>query len=191
MVYTALLRGVNVGGKNKIRMEDLKRAFGFAGVFRAETYIQSGNVIFESCEAEETLRKKLEILLQEKFGFPVPVILRTALELEELILACPFSEEEVAAAEEASGEGESLYVVFLDRPAPREALDRLKTYESGDDHFKTRGRELVLLLRHSIRNSRLANRIGTLGETVTIRSWKTVQKLCFLAEARKTTPVER
>jgi uncharacterized protein (DUF1697 family) len=116
-IYIALLRGINVGGKNKIKMADLKQVFETIGLCEVQTYIQSGNVLFKSNEREEELRKKIEQAIEKTFGFTVSVILRTAEELECIIGNCPFSEEEVLEAE-ASSEVESLYVSLMAN-APR------------------------------------------------------------------------
>ena len=88
-VYIALLRGINVGGKNIIRMADLKRVFETIGFCEVKTYIQSGNVLFKSNEAEESLCNKIEHEIEVVFGIPVKIILRTSTELEQIILNCP------------------------------------------------------------------------------------------------------
>lgn len=74
-VYIALLRGINVGGKNMIKMADLKRTFEALGLGRVQTYIQSGNVLFDSDEEEKTLRDRIEREIEAVFGFSVSVIL--------------------------------------------------------------------------------------------------------------------
>ena len=96
-IYIALLRGINVGGKNIIKMSDLKRVFEGIGLYEVQTYIQSGNVLFKSNEEEEALRMKIEHEIAKVFGFSVPVILRTATELKQIIRNCPFSEEEASS----------------------------------------------------------------------------------------------
>ncbi|WP_442598727.1 DUF1697 domain-containing protein [Neobacillus sp. D3-1R] len=111
-IYVALLRGINVGGKNIIKMADLKHTFETIGLSRVKTYIQSGNVLFESEKEEITLRNQLENKIQEVFGLSVPITLRTADEFKLVAENCPFTDAEISAAE-ASAEGESLYVAFL------------------------------------------------------------------------------
>ncbi|MHB8064989.1 MAG: DUF1697 domain-containing protein, partial [Ruminiclostridium sp.] len=123
-IYIALLRGINVGGKNIIKMVELKRVFEMIGLRDVQTYIQSGNVLFKSNEAEEPLRKKIEHEIETAFGFPVTVALRTAEELEWIIENCPFSEEEVSEAE-LSSKVESLYVSLLTHAPMQEKLERL------------------------------------------------------------------
>ena len=110
--YIALLRGINVGGKNIIKMAELKQVFEAIGLCEVKTYIQSGNVLFRSNEEEEPLRKRIENEIELTFGFPVSVVLRTAAEMERISFNCPFSEEEISEAE-SSSEAESLYVALL------------------------------------------------------------------------------
>jgi uncharacterized protein (DUF1697 family) len=181
-IYIALLRGINVGGKNMIKMAELKDTFEAMGLSRVQTYIQSGNVLFESDEEEEPLRKHIEHEIEVNFGFSVTVVLRTAEELKRIAANCPFSEEEVSEAE-ASSEGESLYVSFLLEELSREGIERLKAFESESDKYRIEDREIFLLFRHSIRNSKLANNLQKLEVPATVRNWKTVNKLVALASA--------
>jgi uncharacterized protein (DUF1697 family) len=178
-IYIALLRGINVGGKNIIKMAELKRMFEAMGMGQVQTYIQSGNVLFESEEAEEPLRKRIEREIEAAFGFSVIVILRTAEELKRIAANCPFSKEEVSEAE-ASSEGESLYVSFLLEEPSREGMERLSAFESESDKYRIEGREIFLLFRHSIRNSKLANNLQKLNVPATVRNWKTINKLVAL-----------
>jgi uncharacterized protein (DUF1697 family) len=179
-IYIALLRGINVGGKNRIKMADLKQVFEAIGLCEVQTYIQSGNVLFKSNEKEEELRKKMEQAIEKTFGFPVSVILRTADELENIISNCPFSEEEVLEAE-VSSEVESLYVSLMANAPQQEKLEVLKAYSSENDKYMIKGREVFLLFKHSIRNSKLANNLQKLEVPATVRNWKTINKLALLA----------
>lgn len=179
-IYIALLRGINVGGKNIIKMKDLKQMSENLGLCEVQTYIQSGNVLFKSDEEEETLRKKIEKEIEATFGFSVTVVLRTAAELEWITLNCPFSKEEVAEAE-ASSEAECLYVSLLTQEPSKEKIEGLNAYRSESDDYRILGREVFLLFRHSIRNSKLANNLHKLDVPSTVRNWKTINKLFLLA----------
>jgi uncharacterized protein (DUF1697 family) len=181
-IYIALLRGINVGGKNRIKMAELKRTFESMGLSRVQTYIQSGNVLFKSNEEEEPLRKRIEHGIEADFGFSVTVVLRTADELKRIAANCPFSEEEVSGAE-ASSEGESLYVSLLLEEPSQERIERLGDFRSEGDEYRIEGREVYLLFRHSIRNSKLANNLQKLDVPSTVRNWKTINKLVTLADA--------
>lgn len=183
-IYIALLRGINVGGKNKIKMADLKSMFESIGLNRVETYIQSGNVLFESSEKEDILRNKIEYEIETILGFSVVVVLRTAAELEQIIQDCPFSDKEVAEAESSNSEGESLYVSLLTDAPLQEKMEYLNNFKSIDDDYRIRNRDIYLLFRHSVRNSKLANNLQKLDVPATVRNWKTINKLHVLVKAR-------
>ena len=185
-VYIAFLRGINVGGKNKIKMADLKCVFEDMGLVRVETYIQSGNVIFESDEPEITLRTKVEHEIERNFGIPASVILRTSCELERLINVCPFSEEEIMKAEALNSEGESLYVNLLTEVPDEEKIEYLNRLRNEKDDFRIINRDMYLLFFHSIRKSKLANSLQKLETPSTVRNWKTINKLMALAKSRAT-----
>ncbi|RRJ64390.1 DUF1697 domain-containing protein [Paenibacillus oralis] len=181
-VYIALLRGINVGGKNMIKMADLKRSLTDNGLKEVQTYIQSGNVLFVSDEEEGALRVRIEQIIRQDLGLDVPVVLRTAAELEGAAAGCPFTAEEVSAAESTSA-GECLYVAFLKGEPLTEALERFATvYANDKEQFRAAGREVYLLFSDSVRNSKLAANLQKLDESVTVRNWKTVNKLVSLAE---------
>ncbi|ACV63363.1 protein of unknown function DUF1697 [Desulfofarcimen acetoxidans DSM 771] len=179
--YIALLRGINVGKKNRIKMVDLKQLFVNMGFGEVQTYIQSGNVLFKSNEDEEPLRKKIELGFETAFGIEVSVVLRTAEELEWIIQDCPYTKEVVAEAD-LSSEGESLYVVLLIHAPSQEKIELLDTYTTESDEYRIEGRNVYLLFRHGIRNSRLADNLAKLGVPATVRNWKTINKLGMLAK---------
>ena len=91
--YIALLRGINVGGHKKILMADLRSLLSSGGLANVTTYIQSGNVLFESAlkasQSSDVISKKI----QKKYGWEVPVLVKTASEITQILEACPFSEE--------------------------------------------------------------------------------------------------
>jgi uncharacterized protein (DUF1697 family) len=180
-IYIALLRGINVGGHNLIKMAELKNMFEKMGLGRVKTYIQSGNVLFESNEREEPLRIRIEQEIKEVFGFSVTVVLRTSEELIRITENCPFSEQEVSEAEELS-EGKSLYVSLLLVEPSKEGIERLKSVGSDSDKYQVEGREVYLLFRHSLRKSKLAINLQKLDVPATMRNWKTINKLTSLAK---------
>lgn len=183
-IYIALLRGINVGGNNIIKMAELKQVFEAMGLCDVKTYIQSGNVLFKSNEVEEVLQKRIEHEIQGSFGFPVPVILRSALELEHIIDNCPFTQEEIFEAESLS-EVESLYVALLEHSPSQEKIQLLNTYKSESEKYIIEGRDMFLLFHNSIRNSKIATNLQKLDVPVTTRNWKTINKLNTLAKAMK------
>src|SRR5690606_7642889 len=105
-------RGINVGGKNKIKMAELREALAAAGLSRVQTYIQSGNILFESDQDEAALRLLIEQTIEKEFGLAIKTIIRSHDELNKLAAGCPFSKEQIAAAE-ASTDAECLYVSML------------------------------------------------------------------------------
>lgn len=178
-IYIALLRGINVGGKNMIKMAELKKMFEDLGLHRVQTYIQSGNVLFESEENDNVLRKRIEEEITVVFGLSIIVVLRTAEELKKIVADNPFSNEEVAAAV-ALSDKECLYVAMLLEEPTLEGIETLGTYQNGSDKFRMEGRDAYLLLDHSVRNSKLVNNLHRLGGPATVRNWKTVNKLIAL-----------
>ncbi|MBP2665986.1 MAG: hypothetical protein H6Q76_966 [Firmicutes bacterium] len=181
-VYVALLRGVNVGGKNMVKMADIKSLFEEIGLSSVRTYIQSGNVLFKSDRKPEILRSVLEHEFESAFGFSVVVILRTSVELKQIIRDCPFSAQDIAEAAIAS-EAESLYVALMPNSPLKENVERLNPYMSKSDQVQIDEQNVYLLLHHGIRNSKLATNLHKLDVPMTVRNWKTVTKLSELANA--------
>ncbi|HSV50289.1 MAG TPA: DUF1697 domain-containing protein, partial [Candidatus Acidoferrales bacterium] len=147
-VYVALLRGVNVGAKNRLKMADLQSTLEAAGLGHVETYIQSGNLIFQSSQTEEALREKIEFEIKRGFGLTINVVLRSAEELAQLIRNCPFTDEEIKETEKANTEGESVYVALLPRVPLKEKSEVLNRYVTPEDRYQIRNRDIYLLLRH-------------------------------------------
>ncbi|WP_181350833.1 DUF1697 domain-containing protein [Thalassobacillus sp. CUG 92003] len=182
MIYIAFLRGINVGGQNKIKMAQLRGTFESMGIPKVKTYIQSGNVLFESDETEQVLRDKIEDAILTDFGFTVSVVIRTAREVAHVLAQCPFSNDAIAKAE-ASSTGESLYVaLLLDEPL-QEGVDAITALKSDKETFRLEGRVVYLLFSESIRNSKLANNLHKLGVPATVRNWKTMNKLDEMAKS--------
>ncbi|MFZ5825534.1 MAG: DUF1697 domain-containing protein [Bacillota bacterium] len=173
VTYIALLRGINVSGHRLIKMSDLQQMFTGLGLGRVKTYIQSGNVLFESAEAAEPLSRRIEQEIKAVFGFDVPVILRTAAELEGVVAHSPFT----------AGEGESLYVSFLAEEPTEEGLNRLPADTGGVDEYQVVGREIYILYRQSAHKSKLSNSFfeQRLRMPATTRNWQTVTRLVDLS----------
>ncbi len=176
MRYVALLRGINVGGKNKLPMADLADAFAAEGCREVRTYIQSGNVVFSGAAgADKRVPGAVARRLERAFGLKVPVILRTAVELGDIVAGCPAKKTEL----------ESLHVAFLaDWPeAPRVAS--LDPGRSPPDRFHVRGRDVYLVLPSGVARTRITNAYldSTLGTFSTLRNWRTVLELAELAGA--------
>lgn len=177
-IYIALLRGINVGGHHKIKMAELKSLLEAMGLQKVKTYIQSGNVLFESEETPESLTLRLEEEIKEKFGFLVPVVLRTSDEYEKVITDCPYRMDSLQ-------EGESVQVAFLAGLPAQEGIERISAYRSEKEDFQIIGKEVYLLFRQSIRDSKIAQHLTKIGVPATIRNWNTVMKLDSLAKELK------
>jgi uncharacterized protein (DUF1697 family) len=180
-IYVALLRGINVGGHNKIKMVDLRAAMEAIGLGRVQTYIQSGNILFESSEDEAQLRNRIEQQIEAVFGLSIKAVLRSYEELRQIAAGWPFSEEQMAEARAATDK-EVLYVsMLLEAPQP-ERVEKLRDYETGGDRFVLAGRDLYLLFDQSIRNSKLSAQVEKMGGPSTVRNSKTIGKLVELMD---------
>ncbi|MEK5389523.1 DUF1697 domain-containing protein [Margalitia sp. FSL K6-0131] len=177
-IYIALFRGINVGGHNIIKMAELRNLFQTIQLKNVKTYIQSGNVVFESEEEEKTLRNRLEQEVAKTFGFPVSIILRTSIQIEKIIQQCPFPVDHLL-------EGESVHVPFLEEEPTQEAVDRLRQFENDDEQFLLIGKEMYLFFRKSIRDSKLAVQVQRVGVQATVRNWRTTVKLDSMAKEMK------
>lgn len=173
--YVALLRGINVGGKNMLPMPELAKMFIAAGCGDVRTYIQSGNVIFKAMP-ELAAQLKIAQQIEKKFAIKVPVVLRSASELEEMAANNPFLKAGAAA--------ESLHVMFLMDLPKAGLVKQLDSKRSAPDEFIVRGREIFLKLPNGVARSKLTNAyFDSKLETVsTGRNWRTVLKLLELAK---------
>lgn len=183
-IYIALLRGINVGGKNKIKMADLKGACEDIGLHKVQTYIQSGNILFQSDKEEKVLRKKIENQIEAVFNLSIPIVIRNINELESIIANCPFSKEQITEAETTS-QVESLYVLLMGKSPTKESVEKFSSMNHGNDQFQIVGRDMYLLFYQSIRNAKLAANLGKLDEQGTVRNWKTIRRLAELAKSMK------
>jgi len=171
------LRGVNVGGKNRLAMADLAAMFAAAGGTDVRTYIQSGNVIF-TCAPSRARQLPDEVgrLLAAKLGTAIPVIVRSAAELADAVTANPYRQR---AADESA-----LHVAFLSSRPTRVRAATLDAQRSSGDSFELRGREIYLHLPNGVARTKLTNAYfdARLAVTSTMRNWRTVMKLLELTE---------
>lgn len=172
--WVALLRGVNVGGKNKLPMRVLVDLLERRGCTSISTYIQSGNVVFSaSSTLAKRLASELSAALARELRLEVPVLVRSATELRAARDENPF----IRRAEPAQ-----LHLAFLAAvPQPANA-SKLDPQRSPGDRFELRGRHLYLLLPNGVGKSKLTNDYfdRTLATTSTVRNWRTVEKLIEL-----------
>jgi uncharacterized protein (DUF1697 family) len=170
-----MLRGVNVSGRNKLPMKDLRALLVAAGARDVRTYIQSGNAVFTSGRPPSTLVKNLENALERALGNPVPVLLRTIDELEAVIVANPF----VARGEDAK----VLHVTFLGEAPTATARESVSSGRGGADECAVIGRQVYLFCPHGYGTTKLTNAFfeKKLGTQATTRNWKTITTLAQLA----------
>ena len=176
--YIALLRGINVGGKNKVPMAELSALFEKNGLFDTSTYINSGNIFFFSKEANKTkLKEKCETLIKEKFGFDVPVVVLRVEELQDALDHAP----------KWWGEDEDVRhnTLFLITPvSEKEAfaqIGEIKPEYEQVAYYKN----IIFWSAHkkAVSRSRYAKIVGTaLYKNVTIRNANTTKKLAQLAK---------
>ena len=178
IMYVALLRGVNVGGKNKLPMKDLVELFTETGCLQVSSFIQSGNVIFSAAPG---VAAKLPALIPgriaKRFGFSPPVQVRSVNELSEVVAENPFLKSGLAE--------ESLHVLFLaDKPSPG-AIAKLDPDRSPPDHFIVQRQEVYLHLPGGAGTTKLTNAYfdAKLATVSTGRNWRTVKKLLELMQA--------
>lgn len=159
-------------------MADLKQMFESLGLSEVKTYIQSGNVLFESTEDAESLSARIERAIEATFSFDVPVVIRTAAELEQIIANCPFEVE-------ALPEKERPYIALLSSLPSAEGIEQLQAYPIQDDEYRIQGQELYILYRQGAHKSKLTNNLfeKKLGVTATTRNWQTMSKLTTMAKA--------
>lgn len=171
--YVALLRGINVGGHRVIRMADLRGMFDKAGAKNVETYIQSGNVVFEhAARSAATLTHDLARTIAKAAGFDVSLVVRTGAELAATIEDNPFSGENA----------DRLYVYFLaGKPTPR-LLAPIDPEVFAPERCAA-VRDVYLWLPTGMGRSKLAVALARLPgiKDATARNWRTVQKLAEMA----------
>ena len=172
----ALLRGVNVGGATRVPMAELKALCGRIGLEKAETYIQSGNVVFESDTAPDALEARLEDALRTAFGFAPAVMVRSADQWSAYAAGCPFPE---AAEKEAN-----LVLLGLCKRPPRpEAAGELEARGANGERVAIAGDALWFHYAGGVGPSKLSPSLidRLAGAPVTARNWRTVLKLRDMA----------
>jgi uncharacterized protein (DUF1697 family) len=173
----ALLRGINLGARNKLAMASLRELVESLGGEDVQTYVQSGNVLFSSRAAASGLANRLGAEIRRVHGLDVPVLLRTSTELDAIVKANPFTS--------AGADGTKLHVTFLDR-TPKQALVEALGPTSPPDELRVAGREVYLHCPNGYGRSKLQNALleKQLGTIATTRNWRTVTTLAELAGAR-------
>jgi len=175
MRYVALLRGINLGGKVMVKMEELRKTFEDLGFENVKTYINSGNVAFDTTKAAEAkLADKIEAAVEKQVGRPVAVMVREQKDIERILKNNPFDGQ--------YGSHKEMHVLFLKEPMPKEKGEQLQESALPGERYEIRGREIYNHLPHGVAGSLLTKGFFEKKPKVsyTGRNWRTVEKLAEL-----------
>ena len=171
-IYISMLRGINVGGHKRIKMDQLRKSFEALGFEQVKTYIQSGNVVFTTGKTSPALSKRIEERIVKDFGFSASVITRTADEMSKMIAENPFLQQRGI-------DPAKLHVMFLSEPPTPAALKELAEVTVAPEQCQCSAREIYFYLPNGVSKSVLWNspvdRI--LAVVTTTRNWRTVNTL--------------
>ena len=171
--YVALLRGINVGAGKIVKMERLRALFEALGFDGVRTYVQSGNVVFESEQMSSAgLSEKIEEKIQRDFGFKVPVLVKESREIEQIV-------RDNSLAKEKGIDHSKLHVTFLSDPPPKTAVKVLEPFATARERFRILNREIYLYCPDGYGNTKLSNNAieKKLSVVATTRNWRTVNTL--------------
>lgn len=177
-ICISILRGINVSGQKQIRMKDLETVYLSLGFNKVLTYIQSGNVIFMSDDntTVKELSEKIETAIFDRFGFAVPVIIRTLDEMKSALEANPFKNADRSVPEK-------IYLTFLDKKPHLADVEKLSHLSFLPDRFIIIEKEVYLNCAGGYGTTKLSNTFfeNKLKVKATTRNWNTVNKLTELA----------
>jgi uncharacterized protein (DUF1697 family) len=171
--YIALLRGINVSGQKMIKMEELKNVLGELGFTGITTYIQSGNILFKCVTGDpDSLAAAIADKILQRFGFAVPVVIRTLAELDCISRNNPF----VRGGNIDTGK---MHVTFLSEKPGAENESKTGEYKFSPDEFAVKGKEVYLYCPDGYGRTKLTNQFfeSKLKVTATTRNWNTVLTL--------------
>jgi uncharacterized protein (DUF1697 family) len=171
--YIALLRAINVGG-HTVKMDHLRKLFESLGFANVETFIASGNVIFEAPAGNvQALEKRIEGHLHDSLSYKVATFIRTAPEMADIAAYKPFPEEELA------GDDATVYISFLQDAPDDQARQKLMDCRTPDDEFHVHEREVYWLSRKRMSESAFSGALleKTIGMQATMRNSTTIRKL--------------
>jgi uncharacterized protein (DUF1697 family) len=176
--YVAFLRGINLGGKRRVPMAELRAVLADAGYENVLTHLQSGNVALTSGANAGELERALSEQLERAFGFRIGVVVRSRDELANVIAADPFGEEAQDPAR--------YQVSFLSEKPDRQGVKELEAAQAAPEQVFVRGREVYGWHPGGVGRSELAKQITAKGlgvKEATARNWRTITKLLELADS--------
>ncbi len=171
--YIAFLRAINVGNRN-IKMADLRMLFEEMGFANVETFIASGNVIFDTpSQLVPELEQQIEAHLAERLGYTVDTFIRTPAQLAEIVAHEPFGPIELVKG------GNTLYVAFLAKPLDDEAKIKLFAQKTAVDDFQVKGSEAYWLHQKQLGDSKFSGGVleKVIGAPATLRNVNTIRRL--------------
>jgi uncharacterized protein (DUF1697 family) len=176
-IFIALLRGINVGGKNSLPMKEFAAILEELGCRNVRTYIQSGNVVFRTTEKNASgLAERLGAEVEKRRGFAPSILLLELAELEQIVASNPFPEVENAP--------QTLHVGFLAAAPANPKLKMLEGRREKNERFRLIGSAFYLHAPDGIGRSKLAaSSERLLGVPMTDRNWRTVSKALEMAQA--------
>jgi len=174
----ALLRGINVGGKHSVPMQDLRGILGELECRGVKTYIQSGNAVFNSSADAHALQTQISSAIEQKFGFAPLVHILTIENYQAILDANPFPD--------AVNEPQTIHVGFLTEPAIEPDIDAIEYLKSPTEDYRLVEGAFYLHAPDGIGRSKLAAKVDKcLGVATTGRNWRSATKLAELANSLK------
>lgn len=171
--YILLFRGINVGGKNTIKMKELVSLLEDLGLFQVQTYIQSGNVVFEADADVQRITEKIKPAIQEQIGFAPQLLLLSLDQFEAAIQNNPFPQ--------AESNPKTLHLGFLAQEPEHSKLEELERLKTSTEEFLLKGRVFYLYAPDGIGRSKLAaSSERLLGVPMTMRNWNSVMNILAL-----------
>jgi uncharacterized protein (DUF1697 family) len=174
-VHAVLLRGINLGSRNRVSMPDLRAALEEAGFKGVQTYLQSGNIVLDSRAKPETVARKVSGVINERFGLEIAVVVRTRAELAAIVKRNPLAK--------VAKDLKRYQVTFLSAKLPAKVVRELEELAASEERVVVAGREVYAWHPRTIARSKLWSKLAgkTLGVTATSRNWATVEALLALA----------
>jgi uncharacterized protein (DUF1697 family) len=174
-VHVVLLRGINIGPRNRISMPELREALEGAGFEDVQTHLQSGNVVLTSTAKPDAVQRKVEKLIADRFKLEIAVVVRSRAQLAAVVKRNPLGK--------VAKEPKRYQVTFLAKKLPAKVVRELKEAAAPEEQVVVAGREVYAWHPKTIARSKLWNALAgkKLGVTATSRNWTTVEALLELA----------
>jgi uncharacterized protein (DUF1697 family) len=175
--YVALLRGINLGPRNKIAMADLRELLQSLGLENVRTHILSGNAVFTTRRRSvPRLETQIEKAIKERFGFEIRVLIRTAEEIAAVVDDNPLSG--------SATDGAQIFALFLERDPDPKRMEAIDADAFAPEQFRLGDRVIYALVRQGVQGSKLLPALSDkrLGVAMTNRAWNTVLKLVDLSK---------